>query len=463
MNAGDHSNDDEPDPVPTAEAARQVEEWLIRMRGHAWEVCGAARIAPTALYEQTQVEWTDGGWSTDGSDVARSSAWRGIPDDWPALIPEARAEELTELAQWLGDHLDVGTVHPMLMANGRMLLQGTDLADDPVSKTLASALVEYLGLVPRLDADARPVAMRLAVEVVDFLTSDHNITLLHTPVSGIEIEGDRLDEGEISIIRLSADEVGDHAIDPAGIPARRGFGGRSRGWTYYQPPTHAIRVLSRGRRPGPLGGPEARSETAILCALQLLGFELTGTGFYGRFDQPGWINTGHGAGPSTLPTRGEADARHCSADDFVRACAIANRIDATTFTDPTDPAALALHRFHYGCGRENPVDELIDHVVALEIVLLRGVSAELSHRFAVNGAWWIEPDSPSGRAAAAAEFKAIYKARSNLVHGVKYPPRDERKDLAARSRRLARRALLRAVEDGFPTPDDFLDTVLRGQ
>ena len=39
-------------------------------------------------------------------------------------------------------------------------------------------------------------------------------------------------------------------------------------------------------------------------------------------------------------------------------------------TEPNSPRELALHRFHLGNGRINPVDAVLDFVIALESLLL---------------------------------------------------------------------------------------------
>jgi hypothetical protein len=84
---------------------------------------------------------------------------------------------------------------------------------------------------------------------------------------------------------------------------------------------------------------------------------------------------------------------------------------------------------------------------------------ELSCRFRLHGAHYVA-SSKSQRRAVATELADVYKLRSRLVHGRKYPTHDQiglGRDVAER---LARRALIRAVYENFPTAAEFRDLAL---
>jgi len=101
---------------------------------------------------------------------------------------------------------------------------------------------------------------------------------------------------------------------------------------------------------------------------------------------------------------------------------------------------VSLRRFNQAYSRDNFEDQVLDYTIALESCLLRGISDELSYRFAIRGA-----------AVAAAkrdplqthsELKRIYAARSKIVHEGKMPD----PTLAELSNELCRMILLCYLE-----------------
>lgn len=79
-----------------------------------------------------------------------------------------------------------------------------------------------------------------------------------------------------------------------------------------------------------------------------------------------------------------------------------------------DSTKLALSRFNDACQRVRDDDAIIDFVIALEALLCRGLEAELSYRFALRGAAFIDG---AARAAANKLLRDAYRERSRLVHG----------------------------------------------
>ena len=84
---------------------------------------------------------------------------------------------------------------------------------------------------------------------------------------------------------------------------------------------------------------------------------------------------------------------------------------------------------------------------------------DLGYRFRMHGAHYLA-DDPAQRAALARKLRGIYEMRSRLVHGGKYPSLDEIQTTRSDARDLARRGLLRAVHEGFPTAGAFNRMVL---
>jgi hypothetical protein len=84
---------------------------------------------------------------------------------------------------------------------------------------------------------------------------------------------------------------------------------------------------------------------------------------------------------------------------------------------------------------------------------------DLGYRFRMHGAHYLAND-PVQRAALARRLSRIYEMRSRLVHGGKYPSLDEIKTARDDARELARRGLLRAVQQEFPTAEAFNQMIL---
>ena len=82
----------------------------------------------------------------------------------------------------------------------------------------------------------------------------------------------------------------------------------------------------------------------------------------------------------------------------------------------------ALGRFQLGRRRFDPLDEIIDYMIAWESILLTSESQsdkqELSYRFSLNGSSILRnlPDAMTRRDAFT-RMKCAYKVRSAIVHG----------------------------------------------
>lgn len=85
---------------------------------------------------------------------------------------------------------------------------------------------------------------------------------------------------------------------------------------------------------------------------------------------------------------------------------------------------LAVSRIISACDRQrNPVDGIVDCVIALENLLLRG-SGEMAFKIAA-AASTLMTDDPVERTKVFADFKRLYTTRSRIVHGSKALPRAE--------------------------------------
>lgn len=152
-----------------------------------------------------------------------------------------------------------------------------------------------------------------------------------------------------------------------------------------------------------------------------------------------------------------------SAPAFERIRTAAVQLERYNVSEPKSARELALHRFYLGNARSNTADAVLDFVIALESLLLPydedARHAELGYRFRLHGARYIAR-TRSERREISRQLAALYGLRSRLVHGSGYPTASEIEAGRASAEEFARRGLLRAVSDGFPTDASFRDLIL---
>lgn len=210
--------------------------------------------------------------------------------------------------------------------------------------------------------------------------------------------------------------------------------------------------------------PEAGNHLTALCALASLGlhgFFVAGLGAAAFAFLPAWSISGVGSGP--IPMAAWATEPRIIGQPALKE--IATTLAAVrrhSLGEPRTTKDLALHRFAMGCSRSEPVDALLDHVVALEALLLpddpQARRGDLSYRFRLHGAHGI---APSGvRETVWKQLNELYRVRSALVHGGKFPSRQAVHEQATAARSLAAAGLLRAVREGFPDAPLFRRAVL---
>jgi hypothetical protein len=89
---------------------------------------------------------------------------------------------------------------------------------------------------------------------------------------------------------------------------------------------------------------------------------------------------------------------------------------------PSATLMSALRRFNFACERDRLEDRFVDHMIALESLLLAdGERQELGYRLRLRGAVLLG-DEPQRREEIAELIKYAYGARSRIVHGAAPPP-----------------------------------------
>jgi len=125
---------------------------------------------------------------------------------------------------------------------------------------------------------------------------------------------------------------------------------------------------------------------------------------------------------------------------------------------------VPLERFNQALRRARPIDQFIDLGTALEALLLERADTELSHRFALHGAWLVA--EPEERLRVFETLRRIYTLRSQAVHTgkIKRPGKvigeelNERQ-LLDRGFSICRKAIRVILKTGFP---DWKSLVLGG-
>jgi hypothetical protein len=198
---------------------------------------------------------------------------------------------------------------------------------------------------------------------------------------------------------------------------------------------------------------------SLVLALQLHGYRIAGR-YAKETSDPTWLFAGSGGLELTLPGR-VFESSSLGRGALSSVFETRDRLDGYSLLRPRSAKDMALHRFMSGLARTTDVDAVVDFTIALEALLLPGMSTgELNFRFKLHGAYYLA-EEPSQRQGLAKRLRDIYDMRSRLVHGGKYPDAD--KIAAARNDAcdLARRGLLRAVSEGFPD-DVYFGQLLLG-
>lgn len=273
------------------------------------------------------------------------------------------------------------------------------------------------------------------------------------PLSGIDLDGtDTLTADRVRLRRLSAVEQG-------AVFDQRG------GWVALTSNVELPDMILELRVPGPRNKQFLRSHELVtpwITAFQLHGFHLAG-GDMAQRAEPAWVFGGVSRHPLILPKRPGPPAT-LTAAIFRKIVATGQQLARYHISEPVSPQDLALHRFATGLARDTYADGVLDFVIVLESLLLpydrdarRG---DLGYRFRVHGAHYLA-ERADERPPIAKQLSSIYEIRSRLVHGAKYPSRVRTRQAYDAACDFARRGLLRAVTNGFPTAETFNEMVLR--
>lgn len=316
---------------------------------------------------------------------------------------------------------------------------------------LTRVRLEYLAALESLESGRRELADDLARDLLDLFERDTVDFVTTLPVAGIRFAEDPVEIANIRFRSITSKELGRLFEAAMSYPLS---GIRRRSLSTPHPEHVSERWALEVRTPcEKLVQPQAGFQPMkLVLALQLLGFELHGSGFATTWIEPGPSLFGGGQ-KFRLPQWGES--KDCSREELERALALTAKIQDGAILRPTSPQELVLHRFLLGAAEESRTDALIDYTISLEGFLLPPSKyGEYRFKFGLFGAWYLGSDRKN-RAELSKDLRGIYDLRSEIVHGVG-PPLDEKiAEGATRARELAARMIVKALENGWPSHNDL--------
>ena len=339
--------------------------------------------------------------------------------------------------------------------------QRVDFEAEPVKwvqeRLLTSMSHQYLSQLDSLAHPDVPLSERIVCDLFRLLDSPTVMNVAVLPVAGITSGKSRIQAENVTLRKLSREELSDLAGDPQAI-FRKGLSNLATTVLHVANERSAIEV----RVPVPKDTPHhADPELALhrlVVALELLGFEIHGRGILGASIDPALRLETHLAQEVRVSSHG--DIRRCTERQLATAVEIANLVPGSAIHQPQTRQEVALHRFFLGAGEEGPADALIDFSIALEALLLpEKFEGELSFRLAVLGAHYIAKRR-TDRPPLYQELRKVYGIRSRFVHGLSPPSSLELMEAAKTARALAASGLLRALREGWPSQEDLTEGAL---
>ncbi|MFC9029185.1 hypothetical protein [Streptomyces arboris] len=402
-------------------------------------------------------------WQGRGRMVERNVLDPQLPPQWGRDHAVLSGEIADEALQIAGDISVMKGVHlPFFapMSQDVLVPQRTTpfptYEDDPADwirrNLLLPALYAHLKSLPSLKVASELHAEAFALEVLTFAKSSGMTYRTVAPVAGIQLEAATEIALSNSVKLRPLTPAEERSLAEAQI--KDPFGVSSL-------PLCALEVDHvTGRLET---NPDTRPVVEPwLNAIQLLGHRIAGKRAKSRLF-PEWAGFGTMQFPLNLrgivqkwSTVTESDAAEIS-----RIVRESQKYDLTQKKTATH--ALALHRYQLGMSKESDVESLLDFVISLEAILLprdgQVGHSDLSYRFKVHGAYYLA-SSVDERHEIYKRMGDLYNLRSVLVHGGKYPEAVMISTAQGDAEGFARKALNRALRQGFPQAQTFIDMVL---
>lgn len=194
----------------------------------------------------------------------------------------------------------------------------------------------------------------------------------------------------------------------------------------------------------------------VALAFFLKDCPLSGSGVLTTGEIPAWASSVNSSAPYLLAEKFLQARKLVSEDEFCSIIDLAFKIpDFTSLQETT--RGIVLYRALRGFGVKWNESAFLDFAIALEGALLSGIRNELSYRFSLYGALFLQDELDPRETFK--RLKNIYQVRSSLVHGSKVVELD-RKLAESDAADLTKQILLKSIEMGWPNGKDLNERAL---
>ena len=328
-----------------------------------------------------------------------------------------------------------------------------------IHNIFGECLVQYIGEVSDISKPDKELLSRIIEFGFEFPNYDLIDILDVIPVAGLNSDSPLIYKN-LLLRPLTPREMGNWSMLPMHaqtFPGQLNLTLHSGLAPFFQP-SHALEIRTKvDKRERPEVSHLAQR---FIIALQLLGLEPGSYASGERSYHPDWGFFGRikpmiRTGLSSMYANKEID-QEC----FEEAYELAQLIDEAAVTSPSSAQDIALHRFNLSLTREKEIDALIDLTICLEALLLPRIRDELRFRFRLHGSLWLSEDPEERKSLYEHNLKKIYDTRSAIVHGGQFPTTQELNETVIEAKELTRKALLKAMKQGWPTADTFKELCL---
>lgn len=313
------------------------------------------------------------------------------------------------------------------------------------------ALVYHLSKQSTFGEADEAQAVAFARDLGKVCTSKRLRLVVSSELVGLDIEGEVLRDSNVALRRLDPLERGTLAQQ---ADVRRSMFS-----------AHVPRVALELEISASSGFPFSFHVDAmlpLLCTLELHGHTFYSESIKVRSDPP-WALKGLPDSSFTMPYRPPKKIAVVDASHLAALKETFDLVARRNLVEPRSAADQAIRRFGTGAFRLDNADALLDFTIALETLFLppdeNARRGDLGYRFRVHGAYYLA-DTTDQRRDLADRLTKIYDMRSRLVHGNKYPSRDEIGQRRNDAHNFVRRGIQRALREGFPTAETFKDLLL---
>lgn len=457
-------------PTPKfAQLEGQIASWLANQREAVWRAAQANGVPPTVSVPVSTVEFDP----EEGSHWQGRAATRSVnplmvhdrdqiaPEDRPSLddavpIGDAIVDNFgDDVRFWSGFGHSV--IAKQLSDPSLVLADGEPTLLVYPLHLLKRSRGYYCSMVPSLDSDDETLAAQTAKELLEFVEGSVHQILTTIPVGNILLPESPVRHGALTFRSMTPEEA---------AARRPHFSTRHDKLPAFRfRPTPDISIDERAvlelRNEVPKGNAPQSEERGrrLLLAFALVGYRFTGAGQSMMWEEPESIGFGGRlSSPLDLPSTVKASPTEIDESALREVLDLHRRLpEEDAVTRPVHHEDVALRRFMLGTARSSPAEAIVDYATALEGVLLPPSKdpRELRFRLALNGAVYLA-DDPKKRHSIRRSLTSLYDLRSRLVHGgARHPSHEELASAAEDAHGLARTALRQAVENGWPTQNDF--------